>query len=288
MPVRQPVVAGRFYPASRGRIRQELEQYLPDEPPDVDLPVPIVAGIVPHAGWAFSGPIALKVYAAIQSQFIPETVVLVSAMHSAATDSPSVFGHGAWLTPLGQIPVDEALAEAVLEKGRDTFIQAPEAHSGEHSGEVQVPMIQYMFPDAQLLPIMMPPSHQAVPAGRIIGEVSSAADKRVVVIGTTDLTHYGARYYGFAPAGTGPDALEWVRENDQRVIDLMENMRAEEVLQETRVNRNACGGGAIAATVAAARVMGAEKGVLLEHTTSHEIEPRGPATDFVGYAALVF
>lgn len=288
MPVRQPTVAGRFYPASRGRIEQQLEHYMPDQPPDSDLPVPIVAGIVPHAGWAFSGPTALKVYAAIQSQFIPETVVLVSAMHSAATDKPAIFSSGAWLTPLGEIPIDEALAQALLEKEEENFVHAPNAHAGEHSGEVQVPMIQHLFPDAQLLPIMIPPSHQAVAAGKRIGEASGATDKRVVVIGTTDLTHYGARYYGFAPAGTGPAALEWVRENDRRVIDLMVDLRAEDILEETRARRNACGGGAIAATVAAARVMGAEEGVLLEYTTSHDVEPRGPATDFVGYAAVVF
>jgi hypothetical protein len=240
---------------------------MPDQPPDGDLPVPIVAGIVPHAGWAFSGPTALKVYAAIQSQFIPETVVLVSAMHSAATEKPAIFSSGAWLTPLGEIPIDEALAQALLEKEEGNFVHAP---------------------NAQLLPIMIPPSHQAVAAGKSIGEASGAAGKRVVVIGTTDLTHYGARYYGFAPAGTGPAALEWVRENDRRVIDLMVDLQAEEVLEETRARRNACGGGAIAATVAAARVMGAEEGVLLEYTTSHDVEPRGPATDFVGYAAVVF
>jgi AmmeMemoRadiSam system protein B len=68
----------------------------------------------------------------------------------------------------------------------------------------------------------------------------------------------------------------------------MLDMRAEEVIPETETHHNACGGGAIAATIAAARALGAQKGVLLEYTNSHQVMPRGPATDFVGYAAVVF
>jgi AmmeMemoRadiSam system protein B len=118
--------------------------------------------------------------------------------------------------------------------------------------------------------------------------VVSAAQKPAVVVGTTDLTHYGRTYYGFAPVGTGEPALEWARANDERVINLILDMRAEEIVAETDAHRNACGGGAIAGTVAAARALGAEKGHLLEYTTSYHAIPRGPATDFVGYAAIVF
>jgi AmmeMemoRadiSam system protein B len=73
-----------------------------------------------------------------------------------------------------------------------------------------------------------------------------------------------------------------------RVIDLIVAMEAEDIVAETATHRNACGGGAVAGTVAAARTMGAEKGYLLEYTTSHHVMPRGPATDFVGYASIVF
>ncbi len=115
----------------------------------------------------------------------------------------------------------------------------------------------------------------------------STAQRPIAVVGTTDLTHYGNAYY-FAPVGTGERALEWVRANDERVINLILDMQAEEIVAETSDNHNACGGGAIAGTVAVARTMGAEKGHLLEYTTSHHVMPRGPATNFVGYAAIVF
>lgn len=286
MPVRQPTVAGRFYPADRARCIREIERCLPDSPPS-DLPQPIVGGIVPHAGWTFSGPTAAKVFSAIASQSTPDTVVLLSAMHARGASQPALYGSGAWRTPLGEAPVDEELAQALLSTDGE-FVDRPAAHAGEHSAEVQVPFIQHLFPEAQILPIMMPPDQEAVSAGKVLGQTLAASDQRVVVVGTSDLTHYGPSFYGFAPAGTGQDALDWVRENDRRVIDLMLDLKARKIVPETTAHHNACGGGAIAATVAAARKLGAEEGVLLEYTTSYDVRPQGVPSDFVGYAAVVF
>jgi hypothetical protein len=286
MPVRQPAVAGRFYPADRARCIREIERCLPDSLPS-DLPERIVGGIVPHAGWAFSGPTAAKVFSAIASQFTPDTVVLLSAMHARGASQPALYGSGAWRTPLGEAPVDEELAQVLLSTDGE-FVDRPAAHAGEHSAEVQVPFIQHLFPEAQILPIMMPPDQEAVSAGKVLGQTLAASDRRVVAVGTSDLTHYGPSFYGFAPAGTGQDALDWVRENDRRVIDLMLDLKARKIVPETTAHHNACGGGAIAATVAAARKLGAEEGVLLEYTTSYDVRPQGVPSDFVGYAAVVF
>lgn len=287
LPVRHPVVADRFYPGNRTSCVRQIEQCLPAEP-SPDVPDKIVAGLVPHAGWAYSGAVAARVFAAINTQGSPETFVILSAVHQWGASRPAVYGSGSWNTPLGAVEVDEELAAAVLEAGKGLLINSPEAHSGEHSAEVQVPFIQHLFPEAKILPILLPPSADAARAGEVIGQAVSAAQKCVAVVGTTDLTHYGRAYYGFAPAGTGEQALEWVRTNDERLIHLILDMQAEEIVAETKASRNACGGGAIAGTVAAARAMGAEKGHLLEYTTSHHVMPRGPATDFVGYAAIVF
>jgi len=287
MRVRQPVVAGQFYPADRAGCIRLIEQCLPERLPE-DLPERIVAGVVPHAGWVYSGPTAAKVFAAVRARNALETFVLFSAMHRWGATRPAVYAEGAWATPLGEAEVDADLARAVLEEGRGLLIDAPEAHAGEHSAEVQVPFIKHLFPQARILPILIPPDDQAVPAGEAVARAVGSLGKEVVVIGTSDLTHYGAMYYGFAPAGTGERALEWVRANDGRIIDLMLRMRAEEIVPETAANHNACGGGAIAATVAAARALGAEQGILLEYTTSYHVMPRGPATNFVGYAAVVF
>jgi len=287
MRIRRPVVAGQFYPADRAGCVRMIEECLPDRLPD-DLPERIVAGVVPHAGWVYSGPTAAKVFAAIRARSAPETFVLLSAVHRWGAAWPAVYPSGAWATPLGEAEVDADLAQAVLEEGKGLLVDAPEAHAGEHSTEVQVPFIQHLFPNARILPIMVPSDEGATSVGEVVARAIGAADREVVVVGTTDLTHYGAMYYGFAPAGTGERALEWVRANDERLINLMLEMRAEEIVPETEAHRNGCGGGAVAATVAAARALGAERGVLLEYTTSHHVRPHGPATDFVGYAAVVF
>lgn len=287
MPVRQPVVAGQFYPASRSRCVAMVEECLPSEPPP-ELPDRIVAGVVPHAGWVFSGCTAARVYAAIRSQFLPDTVVLLSASHGWGARRLAVYTSGTWATPLGEAQVDADLAGLLLEEGRGLLKDDPDAHAGEHSVEVQVPFIQYLFPQASILPVLVSPEERAVPAGETVARAITRSGKTAVVVGTTDLTHYGATYYGFAPAGTGEPALAWARANDQRIINLMLQMRAEEIVPEAAARRNACGGGAVAATVAAARALGARKGVLLEYVTSHDVMPRGPATDFVGYAAVVF
>ena len=287
LPIRRPTVAGQFYPGDRASCIRMIEQCLPTEP-SPGLPEEIVAGLVPHAGWVFSGAVAARVFAAVSAQRAPETFILLSATHRWGPSRPAVYAHGRWATPLGEVEVDDVLAEALLEASGGLLIDSPEAHSGEHSAEVQVPFIQHLFPEARIVPIVIPPEEDAVRAGEIVGRAVSATERSAVIIGTTDLTHYGATYYGFAPAGTGERALEWARANDERVIKLILAMRAEEVVAETATHHNACGGGAIAGTVAASRTMGAEKGHLLEYTTSHHIMPRGPATDFVGYAAIVF
>jgi AmmeMemoRadiSam system protein B len=264
-----------------------IEQSLPTEP-NPDLPEKIVAGLVPHAGWVFSGAVAAQVFAAIQAQGMPETFVLLSAMHGWGTSYSALYVRGHWATPLGEIEVDQELAATVLELGDDLLADAPEAHAREHSAEVQVPFIQHLFPEAKILPILIPPDKDATRTGEIIGQAVATAKRDIAVVGTTDLTHYGQMYYNFAPAGTGESALEWTQANDKRIIDLILDLQAEKIVAEASSNRNACGGGAIAGTLAAARTLGAERGYLLEYTTSHDVMPRGEATDFVGYAAIAF
>lgn len=284
--IREPVVAGQFYPATAAGCETKIAACLPPQLPS-DLPPQIVAGIVPHAGWDFSGPTAGRVFAAIHARREAHTFVIFSAMHHWGTSHSAVYGHGAWDTPLGQVAVDESLAQAVLDQGRGVLVDDPQAHAGEHSAEVQVPFIKHLFPHARILPIIVPPNEQAVATGRIVAEVIAARGDKVALLGTTDLTHYGPRFYGFAPAGSGEQALEWVRANDERIINMTLAMKAEQVVSEAATHHNACGSGALAATIAAARVLGASEGRLLEYTTSYHVMPHGMARDFVGYAAMV-
>lgn len=295
MPLRKPVVRGRFYPFGEEECRQEIKEYLKTAT-EAQKPERVVAGLVPHAGWVYSGPTAAKVFFNIKKKGSPDTFIVFGSVHTPGVYQAAMFGRGAWETPLGEAQVDEELADALLESaskaGRagEYLSDDPRAHAMEHSIEVQLPFIQFIFPRARILPIMVPPEKWAPEVGKFVGETVASHEngKNVVIIGTTDLTHYGYSFYGFAPAGVGHEALKWAKANDERLLKLVLEMKAEEVVNETCKNHNACGGGAVAATVAAARALGAERGFLLEHITSYEVMPRGEPTDFVGYAAVIF
>jgi len=264
---------------------------IPEDFPGVpDHPV---AGIVPHAGWAFSGQTALMVMKAIESCRRPGTFVLFGAAHRPVTGNP-LFASGVWRTPLGEVPVNGRLADEILSRGqRADLVEAdPSAHESEHSLEVQLPLIQYLFPDAQIVPMIVPGDGKAVALGRLAGEVIRDRQADAVCIGSSDLTHYGASY-GFTPKGMGEAAIRWVRdENDRRMLTLMENLEAEQVVPEARTHMNACGAGAIAATLAAARVLGATRGHVVRYTTSFDVmrekTGREDASAAVGYPGVVF
>jgi len=291
MQTRQPIVAGQFYPGRRDSCIDEVNDCLQQEKLTQTLPETIVAGIVPHAGWAFSGALAALVFSAVKQQDEQvDTFCLFGAAHGYYGQSPAVYEKGAWMTPLGEVAVDEDLAEAVLKTG--TAVSDSRAHRAEHSIEVQIPFIQHLFADARILPILVPPTEQAVPLGEAVGGIMSAdSQKKVVCIGSTDLTHYGPRY-GFTPMGTGADALKWAHDvNDGQFIDLAVKLEPEGLLTNAAENLNACGAGAAAAAVAGAKKLGRTKGVLLAQTNSNEVmqQKMGSASsDSVGYAAIVF
>jgi AmmeMemoRadiSam system protein B len=254
------------------------------------LPENIVAGIVPHAGWTFSGDLAALVFFAVKKSCGKvDTFIIFGAAHSYFGSEPAVYSEGSWETPLGSIAIDEQLAEDILKT--DTAKADPLAHRSEHSIEVQLPFIQHFFPDAGIVPVLTSPNPKSITSGQAIGEVIGELDKKVVCIGSTDLTHYGPRY-GFTPVGVGPDALKWASEvNDKQFIDLALALDAEGLLANAAENGNACGPGAAAAAIAAARKLGKKKGILLAHTNSNEImiEKMGTSSaESVGYAAIVF
>jgi AmmeMemoRadiSam system protein B len=200
-----------------------------------------------------------------------------------------VFGEGAWQTPLGTVEIDERLADRICSQTNLVQVDAY-AHENEHSIEVQIPFIQHLFSQARIVPIVVPPLGNAHEVGQAVARTVQTYEADVLFVGSTDLTHYGPRYQ-FTPKGIGPDSLRWSKdENDRRLIDLIVAMRADQIVSEVQTHQNACGAGAIAATVAACGQIGASQAVVLEHTTSAEVlgEQFGPMGDSVGYAGIVF
>jgi AmmeMemoRadiSam system protein B len=290
MQIRKPIVAGQFYPGQHDSCVDEINQYIEQSAISKALPETIVAGIVPHAGWTFSGQLAALVFAVIkQTHEKVHTFVIFGAAHGYFGELPALYEAGNWVTPLGEVAIDEELADQVLTER--TAVSDSQAHMSEHSIEVQVPFIQYLFAGAKILPIVVPPTEQAMTLGTNVGDIISQSDKKVVCIGSTDLTHYGPRY-GFTPMGTGAEAIQWASQvNDKKFIDLALNLELESLLTSAAENCNACGAGAAAATVAAAKKLGKTEGLLLAHTNSNEVMLRDMGTssaDSVGYAAIIF
>jgi len=277
-------VAPNFY---SGNCAAQVDAFLAGfEPPAA--PARPLAGIVPHAGWVFSGAVAAKVIRCLAARS-PETFVIFGAVHSWGAREGAVYDSGSWNTPLGDVAVDEDLAARLLERCSDYLVSDPASHAQEHSIEVQLPMIKHLCPDALVVPVAMPPTAHAPGAGGAVGAALAESDRNVAVLGSSDLTHYGPGY-GFAPWGTGPEAREKMHANDRRIIDLALGFESDKVVQEAQEHSNACGAGAIAATCAAARAMGADKSALIEYTTSHDVmgDPADAFQMAVGYAGIVF
>ncbi len=292
MTVRQPAVAGRFYEGRPAKCLAQLQELIPRMLPAGEIQEKTIkAGIVPHAGWVFSGDVAGKVFYQISQTQEVDTFVVFGAIHAVRTRVGLLYDRGAWETPLGQIEIDEVLSAAILEASGPAVTADTSGHTHEHSIEVEVPFIQHLFPKACIVPIMLGPRHDATQIGGAVGNVINQADKKIVCIASTDLTHYGSSY-GFSPMGSGSEALRWAKEqNDQYFINLALHMQADQIVDTVAMYHNACGPGAAAATIAAAKEMGATEAALLAHTTSAEVlaeKFHQSSTDAVGYAGIVY
>lgn len=293
MSIREPVVAGSFYPEQADACLRELAACVPESVPGELDDETLIGGVVPHAGWMFSGAVAGQVFAALARQGRCSTYVLFGAAHRVLASQAALFPSGVWRTPLGDVSVDGDLAHQLMQACPD-IVADEEAHRLEHSLEVQLPFMQHVASEARFVPIMVLPTSQAADVGRRIGEAVAASRQDVGFVGSSDLTHYGPRY-GFQPAGTGEKGLDWARKvNDRRMIDCLISMRAEDIVGEAATHHNACGAGALAASVAACRACGAQRGILLDYRTSADVESsrgwfgRTGSEDMVGYAGVVF
>ena len=288
---RKPAVAGQFYDGSKEGCLAEIKNCLAEWEITEPLPDTILAGIVPHAGWVFSGDLAGAVFSAIKNvNKQVDTFVIFGAAHRYIGNGAIIYDSGSWQTPLGEIEIDEEFAAAIV---KTNFAQPDKSvHAHEHSIEVQLPFIQHLFPAAKIVPIMVPPLSIATDLGEEVADlIKDETDKKIVCIASSDLTHYGPRY-GFAPEGIGPDAIQWAKEvNDMQFINYALAMQASELLLCAEENASACGPGAVAALVALAKRLGKKEGKLIGHTHSCDVMKRKfneSSEESVGYAGIVY
>jgi len=283
MKARKAIFAGNWYPDTATECEEAISNFLGERKSKFVSDKKLVGGIVPHAGWYFSGSIACNVIHCLVDEKPPDAVVIFG-MHLHPNSPNFIMKQGAWETPFGDIGIEERMADELTR--RFTFnIETADNFSRDNTIELQLPFIKYFFRETKIVPIGVPPAESSLEIGKAVAEISSRMGLEVKVIGSTDLTHYGSNY-GFTPKGTGADSLNWMRyENDRKIIDTMLEMNPSKVIGEAMSHHNACCAGAVAAAIAAGKQLGAEKAESIAYATSHD---KHPGDSFVGYAGIVF
>jgi AmmeMemoRadiSam system protein B len=246
------------------------------------------AAIAPHAGWFYSGRLSALAFASLEKD---ADTVIIAGGHLPAS-APVLFAEeDAADTPLGAMPIDRELRSLVQQGLRDAGLCAAADNYADNSVEVLLPFACAMFPDAHLLALRIGANAAAFEAGRLIAQAASSLRRRAVLVGSTDLTHYGAAY-GFCPKESGKAALDWVRDvNDRRFIDAVLSGNPDMALERVMKERSACSAGAALLAMGFARELAGGSppaASLLEYGTSADAEPdTGESADtFVGYAAI--
>ncbi len=293
---RPAAVAGTWYPASRGALTRDVDAYLAAVGPDAAIPRGRVdAVIAPHAGLMFSGPVGAYAYKAAAEHGPYDAIVLAGPSHFVAFDGVALYPFGAFESPLGPAPIDEHLGQELM--AASPLIQPlPSAHAREHSLEMQLPFIRRLLPDAAIVPLLMGYQTRETIEGladalaRVVAdhaghgaaehpEHAARADKKILLVASTDLSHYFD-----APTA---EAL------DRRVMDCVAACDPERLLQifeeypeAERGRFVACGGGPAIAVMLAARRRGARHGRVLHYMHSGQIS--GDNSGVVGYLAGAF
>jgi len=276
-------LAGSWYPEGESDCRRTIERFLDSELLCPDTWGDIVGGIVPHAGWVFSGKIACKVIQCLSVKDGADTCIIFGRHLHSASDN-IIMKEGQWATPLGELEVDVDLA-AQLAAEFLFDVETTSRYDHDNTVEVQLPFIKYFFPEIRIVPIGLPPNPASLDIAKRAVEISKGMGRKTIVLGSTDLTHYGPSY-GYTPKGSGEEAVEWVKTvNDRRAVDLMVAMDENAVIDESFESHNICCSGAVAAAIAAIKELGAVRAKEMIYSSSYDLRPDN---SFVGYVGIVF
>jgi len=268
--IRQPAVAGRFYPANAQRLRAEVEGYtaVPANAP-VEAKIRALGCVVPHAGYVYSGHVAGAVYRRLE---LPQRMVILCPNHTGMGEPLAIMSEGAWQTPLGDVAIDAELA-AELKQHMPLLSEDEAAHRFEHALEVQLPFLQVLAPGFQFVPITVGTGNFEVLSslGVVIGNTLAKRGGRFLVIASSDMNHYES------------DSVTRVK--DRRAIDQLLALNPRglyDVVKEGSISM--CGYGPAVVMLTAARKLGATKAELVRYATSGDVS--GDRDMVVGYAGI--
>lgn len=266
---RAPAVAGMFYPDDPAALRAAVEQMYARAPKSA-LRGDVLGVIAPHAGYLYSGATAAAGYATLAGREF-DTVVIVAPSHREYFRGISIYPGEAYVTPLGEVPVDAEMRERMLASSSHVMADVA-GHREEHAIEVQLPFLQVGLPEFRLLPIVMGDQSRSYveELGRILVEVAGGG--KTLFIASSDLSHYHSARVA--------DAIEQVLLEDVRTMDdeaLMSDLEGGAT--------EACGGGPMVAVMQALKGVGATRMEVIRHTNSGEVT--GEKKSVVGYLSAV-
>jgi len=278
--VRRPYVAGAFYEGNAEALKTQirecfLHKFGPKKIPKVNEAGSrrIIGLICPHAGYEYSGPVAANAYYELALDGKPDTVVILGPNHRGYGSPLATANEGFWRTPLGDVEIDGETANKIVHESR--IVDVDEfAHLKEHSIEVQLPFLQFLFGSGfKFVPVcfQMQDLASAVEVGRALVEV--LADKNAVVVASSDMTHYEPQKNA---ADKDTAAL--------KAVEAMDEKRFYSIIEAQNVT--ACGYGPIAAVITVAKGFSAREAKLLCYKSSGDIT--GDYSSVVGYAAVCF
>ena len=276
--MRKPAVAGSFYDGSAAGLRRQIEDCFKHPLGPGALPGSArvverrILGLVsPHAGYIYSGPVAANGFFQIAAEGKPQTVVILGPNHRGLGAAVAVGGQDAWQTPLGSVEIDVEVGQAIVSATRWARLDDL-AHSMEHSIEVQVPFLQYIYENGfRIVPISM--LRQDWEVSRELGRAVAAAlkGKNAVIIASSDFSHY--------------ESQSMASKKDHLALEAILNLEPER-LEETVISHSItmCGPGPVMSMLTACKALGSKKARLLRYATSGDIT--GDHSQVVGYASV--
>jgi len=266
--IREPQVAGMFYPSDPKELETQIKGYLNGIKINENLNH--VAGIVsPHAGYIYSGKTAAYAYKTIEKEKY-NNVIVISPSHREYFHGVSIYSGDAYRTPLGDIPINNSLREKIISENSLIFA-GREGHGVEHALEVQLPFLQILLSNFQLIPMVIGDQRK-----EFIFELADVLykniDENTLLVASSDLSHFYSK--------THANIL------DSRVVNYINDFNYHELQSDLESKRcEACGGGGIVALLKALKMKNYKNSKVIAHTDSGDVT--GDDSEVVGYLSAV-
>jgi len=270
--IREPAASGMFYPSNPKVLSHDIELYLGQASPG-EIKGEIKGLVAPHAGYMYSGAVAAWAYKVLLKRTF-DTVIIVAPSHRSRFEGAALQAHGGYRMPLGIVKVDEDFASELLMNS--SVVQSNvHPHQGEHSLEVQLPFLQVVLKEFRIVPLIMGAQDFALceALASALFEAMKGSEKRCLVVGSTDLSHYYPYSHALELDGQVAQNLDALD-----VMGLARDLAADKC--------EACGAGPMITTMMVSQKLGANAGKVLKYANSGDVS--GDKGSVVGYISAVF